>query len=200
MKSIITISVALFMSITFCNAQTQATTNDGKLVLLNEDGSWAYEEKIETKIEPTACDAYISTDVDKVTGKKSTAIKKSIIVSKNGGKKGFGFFLMNSKKSLIMSIKAVGAGGCIDDDAKMNVLFTDGSRLELINNGKFNCKSKFTLYFGGGFGQEKILENFKNKEVEIIRIWTTKSFVEETFTKQQREDLKNTINCLVNAQ
>ncbi len=202
MKSIITITVALFMSLTFCNAQTQATTNDGKLVLLNEDGTWTFDRSTQTatKTEPTTCDAYISTNVDKVTGDKTTSGKKNIIVSKDGGKKGFGFLLMNSKKVLIMSIKAVGASGCIDDDAKMNVLFTDGSRLELVNNGKFNCKSKFTLYFGGSFGKKKEFESFKNKEVEIIRIWTRKSYVEETFTKQQREDLKNTVNCLVNAQ
>lgn len=200
MKTIITTTLTLFFCVTFSFAQTQATTQDGKNVLLKTDGTWELVKTTETETLPTECDAYISTEVDKVTGKSSTAARKSIVVSENGGKKGFGFFLMNSKNTLIMSITAVGASGCIEEDAKMNVLFTDGTRLELVNDGKFNCKSKFTLYFGGSFGGNSELKHFMNKEVEIMRIWTSKSYVEETFTQQQREDLKHTVNCLVSAQ
>lgn len=200
MKTIITTALAVFICVAFCQAQTQATTNDGKSVLLNSDGTWTLADTAKTETLTTECDSYISTEVDKVTGKSSTAAKKTIVVSKDGGKKGFGFFLMNSKNSLIISITVAGASSCIEDDAKMYVLFTDGTRLELINDGKFNCKSKYTQYLGGVFGKDSELELFKHKEIDTIRIWTSKSYVEEGFNKTQREDFKQTVNCLIAAQ
>jgi len=80
----------------------------------------------------------------------------------------------------------------------MNVLFRDGSRIELINDGKFNCDAKFTQYFGGVFGKKKELEMFRTKEVETIRIWTSKSYVEEDFTSEQSKQLLHTVDCLLN--
>lgn len=182
-------------------AQTEATTNQGKKVILNDDGTWKYKENEiiktnENNPSTENCSKYIVTTEDKVTGKTSTASKDMLIVSKNGGKKGFGIFLMKGEKSVIMSIQAVGAGGCIDDKAKMNILFRDGSRLELSNDGKFNCDAKYTLYFGGYFGKKKELEQLKTKEIETMRIWTSKSYVEENFTNDDSKELMESLTCL----
>jgi len=98
---------------------------------------------------------------------------------------------------LIFNIQAVGAGNCIDDDNKMNVLFKDGTRLEFKNNGKFNCDAEFTLYFGGSYGKRQELQSFIKKEVETIRIWTSKSYVEKDFTNKQSQQLMKTIQCLI---
>ena len=167
---------------------------------LNDDGTWKYDTTI--VVEETVnleCSELISTETDKMTGKSSTAAKNTLIVSNDGGKNGFGIFLMNSSSgSIIFSIQAVGAGGCIDDDNKMNILFRDGTRLELVNNGKFNCKSKFTLYFGGSFGKKKQLEMLRTKEIETMRIWTSKSYVEKDFTSEQSKQLMKTVDCLLN--
>ncbi|WP_406844412.1 hypothetical protein [Flavobacterium soyae] len=184
-------------------AQIEATTNDGKKIILNNDGTWKFKESSTKKTNETDattdnCSKYIVTQVDKMTGRSSTSSKKILIVSKDGGKKGFGIFLLKSDKSIILSIQAVGAGGCIDDDGKMNVLFRDGTRLELSNDGKFNCESKYTQYFGGGFAHEEELSLFQTKEIETIRIWTSKSFVEENFTDAQSIELMKSFNCLSN--
>ena len=181
-------------------AQTEATTKDGKKVILNDDGTWKYDTTV--VVEKTVnleCSELISTETDKMTGKSSTAAKKTLIISDDGGKNGFGIFLMNSSSgSIIFSIQAVGAGSCIDDDNKMNILFRDGTRLELVNNGKFNCKAKFTLYFGGSFGKKKQLEMLRTKEIETMRIWTSKSYVEKDFTSEQSKQLMKTVDCLLN--
>jgi hypothetical protein len=200
-KIIFTISILAFTVLsTF--AQTEATTNDEKKVILNDDGTWKYVETSVEKQEPvnsSDCSNYISTEVDKVTGKSTVAAKEMLIVSKDGGKNGFGFIIMKSDRgSIIFSIQAVGAGNCIDDDNKMNVLFRDGTRIELFNDGKFNCDAKYTQYFGGVFGKKKELEMFRTKEVETIRIWTSKSYVEEDFTSEQSKQLLHTVDCLLN--
>jgi len=200
-KLILTISI-LLLAVASTFAQTEATTTDGKKVILNNDGTWEYAK---TKIEKTErtdnsdCSNYISTKVDKVTGSSMTAAKDMLIVSRDGGKTGFGIFVLKSERgSIIFSIQAVGAGNCIDDENKMNILFRDGTRLELINDGKFNCDAKYTQCFGGVFGKKKELEMFRTKEVETMRIWTSKSYVEENFTSDQSKELMNVVNCLLN--
>lgn len=193
--SMLILTLVAFQSI----AQTKATTEDGKKVILNQDGTWKYDDSKEVKDTVSfACSDLIATETDKMTGKTSVASKNTLIISEDGGKTGFGFFLMKGANSIIFSIQAVGAGSCIDDENKMNVLFKDGTRLTLQNDGKFNCDAKFTLYFGGSFGKKKQLEMFRTKEVETIRIWTSKSYVEKDFSAEQSKQLKQTVNCLIN--
>lgn len=184
-------------------AQTEATTKDGKKVILNEDGTWKFTEK-EITINPNTttvydCSNYILTNVDKVTGESRVGAKEILVVSKDGGKKGFGFWMLKGTKgSIIFSIQAVGAGNCIDEDDKMNVLFRDGTRIALTNESDFNCDAKYRQYFGSVFGKKKELEMFKTKEVETIRIWTSDGYVEEDFSPEQSEQLMRTVSCLTN--
>ena len=122
-----------------------------------------------------------------------------LIVSKDGGKKGFRIFITKFGRGRIMfSIKALGAGGCIDDDDKMNVLFRDGTRIALTNDGDFNCDGDYTQYFGGAFQKKKELEMFRTKEIETIRISTSDSYVEEDFSSDQSIELMKTVDCFLN--
>jgi hypothetical protein len=200
-KKILTLTV-LAISTFSLFAQTEATTKDEKKVILNDDGTWKYsEQKIITSQakDNSNCSKYISTEIDKVTGESSIAAKDMLIVSKDGGKKGFGIFIMKSQRgSIIFSIQAVGAGNCIDDDDKMNVLFRDGTRIALTNDSDFNCDAIYTQYFGGVFGKKKELEMFRTKEVETIRIWTSDGYVEEDFTADQSKEFMKTVDCLLN--
>lgn len=193
--------IITFLTITnYVYSQIEATTSEGKKVILNSNGTWKYaDEVIQTKTTEnnSDCSAYISTEVDKVTGKTSVASKDMLVVSQDGGKNGFGIYVMQGSGSTILSIQAVGAGNCIDDDNKMNILFRDGTRLELLNDGKFNCDAKFTLYFGGYGGKKNELEMLRTKEIETMRIWTSKGYVEENFTSQQSKELMSVIDCLL---
>jgi hypothetical protein len=197
MKKIFLIALIALTSVMGGTAQTKATTEDGKKVVLNEDGTWKYESA--TTDTPTTgyeCSDLVFTETDKMTGTSSTSAKETLIISEDGGKSGFGITLLNGSNSLIVSIQAVGAGSCINDDSKMNILFRDGTRLEFVNNGKFNCDAKFTLYLGGSFGKKSQLNLLKTKEIETMRIWTTKSYVEKDFSKDQSVKLKSIISCL----
>jgi len=198
-KSILLPLFALVVS--YISAQTEATTIDGKKVILYENGTWKPAEAtpvVTNENTISDCSKYISKEVDKVTGESSTSSKDMILISSDGEKSGFGIYIFSTAKNeIIFSIQAVGAGNCIDDDNKMNVLFRDGTRLELINDGKFNCDAKYTQYFGGIFGKRKELEMFRTKEVETIRIWTSKGYVEEDFTPDQSKLFIKTIDCLI---
>lgn len=97
--------------------------------------------------------------------------------------------MMNgSSGGLILVIQAVGAGSCIDEGAKINILFDDGSRLELSSNGDFNCKGKATVYFGGSFGKRKELNELKTKKISTMRVWTSDSYVEKDFAQDNKDE------------
>lgn len=198
-KNILTFALIVISNFVLL-AQKEATTKDGEKVILKNDGTWIYDTTVVEKGKiDLECSELISTETDKMTDKSTTSARKTLFISKDGGKTGFGIFLMKSSTGFpIFSIQAIGAGNCINEDDKMNVLFRDGTRLELTNDGKFNCKAKFKLYFGDVFGKEEQFEMFRTKEVEIMRVWTTKGYVERDFTIEQSNQLMKTIDCLMN--
>ena len=201
-KMMLTLGLA-FIATLGLYAQTEATTKEGKKVILDEDGTWKYVETSSgdtnrTKDSTLNCDCskLVSTNTDKVTGKSTIGSKNIILVLDNEGKTGFSFYFLKSKNTLIFSTKAVGSGNCIDDDDKMLILFKDGTRTTIYNDADFNCKAKFTIYFGGSFGKKKQLELLKTKEIETIRVWTSQSYVQRDLTPKQSKELMNTIKCL----
>lgn len=200
MKTILLTSIQIFCLLSFSLAQTQATTKDGREVVLNSDGTWKYVESNGSSNGSVSleCSELVSSKVDKMTGETSVSASEAIIVS-DDGKEGIAIYLLQGNPGgarLIFILKAIGAGNCIDDDDKMNVLFSDGSRLEIENDGDFNCDAEFTVYFGGVFGKKREWTMLKEKRIESMRVWTTKGYVEEDFTEDQGEIVKATINCL----
>ncbi|TVZ14012.1 hypothetical protein [Maribacter sp. MAR_2009_72] len=192
-------TIILFLFLTkFSFSQINATTEKGEVVVLNDDGTWQYKiiENVDTTKFSLECADLIETSEDKMTGKSSTTSKETLIISDDGGKNGFGIFALNGASSTILVLQEVGAGSCIDDDNKVNILFRDGSRLEIYNDGKFNCDAKMTLYFGGIFGKKKQLKELASKEIETMRVWTSKSYVEKDFSSNQSKQLMNTLKCL----
>jgi len=195
MKSTLSTLLALIVTTTICFGQIKAITEAGKGVILNEDGTWEYYAVI-VKPFSLECSDLIITKTDKVTGNVSTGSSETLIVSQDGSETGFGIYLFKSRKTLVWSMTAFGAGSCIDDDDKMNVLFTDGTRVTMFNDTKFNCDANFTLYFGSSFGKKKELEMFKTKKVETMRVWTSDGYVEQDFDQDQAMQLMKTLDCL----
>lgn len=202
MKSnfILTLTLVTFLGIASnANAQDQVgVLENGKKIIVKSDGTWIYSESTnEIKNDTSDCDNWIITETDKMEGTTSTHAKKNLIVSDDGGKTGFGILLMRHTNNIIvLSIQAVGASSCIDEGAKINILFADGSRLLLNNQSNFNCKGKSTVYFGGLFGNKSELKELRVKKIQTMRVWTSDSFVEKDFTVEDQNEFFNVINCL----
>ncbi len=202
MKTILLTVLIFSISFVLVHAQIEATTIDGKKVILNDNGTWNYitpKSPVESTIE-YECSDLVSTHTDKMTGESYLAPKQTILVSKDVGKTGIGIDFMQSDNMLILMIQAIGAGRCIDDDDKMNVLFRDGTRLELENDGDFNCENEFTLYFGGVFGKREEMSLLQKKEIESMRIWTKDGFVERDFSSIQSQKFMQIVDCLVKSE
>lgn len=192
---LITTSARLF-------AQQEATTTSGEKVVLYENGTWKYKDKAPDTLSTESntkdsidCDLLLPTSVDKVTG-KSMHTSDLLIVSKDQGKTGFGFMVaVINDNTIYFYINAVGGDACIDEDAKINILFTDGTRAEFNSNNDFNCDKEASLFMGSLFYNRMYAVMLAQKKVEIMRIRTGDKYVEEEFTAEQAETLRSYFEC-----
>jgi hypothetical protein len=207
MKHLIILAIALALTTTMAAQNITATTEDNRKVTLNADGTWQYvavdtakQEVVEKKkLDPYDCSNWIKTTEDNVSGTKTTIIKDYLIISNDGGKTGFGISLYTfDSRTFVFTTKAIGASACIKESAKINILFTDGSRIELTTDGKFNCKNDATVLFGEGLGKPKalLLSQLKEKSIATMRVWTEDGYVQQDFDQTQAEHFKNALNCL----
>lgn len=198
----ITLCLILFFKLAIAFGQIEATTKEGKAVILNTDGTWKYAEEGKKAAENATastisyeCKDIITDKVDKMTGESTRMMKEGILVSEDN-ENGFGIIAFEASGAVILKIIAAGAGSCIEDAAEMNILFRDGTRLKMVNSGKFNCEGVFTVYFGGGFGRKKELEILRSREIETLRVWTSKSYVEKDLSSENSKMLMASLGCL----
>jgi len=140
------------------------------------------------------CDM-LDVHYDKMEDKSTKTIKKRIAISASGDK---GFVIDFLKPSiLIWSIDVVGGPSkCIEKNAKLQVLFDDDTRLTMTNVNDFNCKGSFVIYFGGNFGNEYNLIQFRTKKIKTMRVYTSSGYVQEDLSDEIATKLMNTFDCI----
>lgn len=150
------------------------------------------------------CEAFIRINLDSARGIYSLTSKEDIVISKNG-KDEIKFVLLEIDKVVIIHIDALGGGDCIDETNKIHITFRDGTKLDMPNNGRFNCDGEFTLFFNGGYGNRKELNILRTKEIEYVKVETRKSlidknrknFVEANVPPEKSKLIMQTLDCLV---
>lgn len=197
-KIIITLFLVMTTMIGLYGQRLEAARDDGKEVILNSTGTWKYVKvKKKAVLNPSDSNNWIITKTDDATGKNISISKNTLIISSDSGESGFGIFMMKeSANSLILVIHVVGAGSCIDKGDKINILFTDGSKMELPSESDFNCKGSAKVYFHGRFGKKDQLNQLKSKKIKTMRVWTRDTWLEKDFTLENQDEFLNVINCL----
>jgi hypothetical protein len=91
-------------------------------------------------------------------------------------------------------------GRCFTEEDKITLVFKDGNRYMVGNDGKANCDGIYKLMFLGNYGKETILEAMQKSELYALRInsATSKGFVEETFEQDASLRFKGAVNCILN--
>ncbi len=186
-------------------ADTRAMTADGRTVILRDDGTWVFEGLVGASqapptpppAEPSCSDSLIK-HTDKVSGQ--SYISSEIIVVSTDEKTGMSLHAFSqypySENGVIWTINMVGGPTCIDDDDKMNILFKDGTRLELENDSKFNCDGKFTVYFGGVFGKKAEKTELATKDIATLRVWGRGDYLQRDLTDAQAKTFRRAMACL----
>ncbi len=196
--------IILFFSFNF-NVISQIhtlKTKDGKQVNLFEDGTWKYlDEPINKKdnLKDFDCNQYIVTKEDKVTGDVYKEIKE-VIKIRDGKENNYleinFLHIINENKIIGMYIKLKGNTYCINNNSKLNILFKDGTRLELLSENDFNCKGEFTIYFGDYYLSNQNLLELINKDIDVIRVWAEDGYLEKKFTIKNSNIFRNILKCM----
>jgi hypothetical protein len=143
------------------------------------------------------CAKLVIQKTDRVTGNQSRAMSEPILVSKDDSK-GIILNIYESKQGQItFYIKPVGASNCIEEGQKVNILFRDGTRTELLNASSFNCDGDIFIFMGGAYFGTKKWKELAAKEIEVMRVWTKDGYVEEEFTEENSRNLKQAFNCFL---
>lgn len=150
------------------------------------------------KTDSLKCESLITETNDKVSGNKFINSTKKILISKDK-KNGIAIMIMSpasgeTKGAMIIVIDVLGSSPCISEEQKMNVLFRDGTRLEL-KNGNTNCSGRFNVYFGGDFKLSPKYKELSTKEIETIRVWTTNGAIQEDLSNSDSKKLMKTFRC-----
>jgi hypothetical protein len=208
MKKLLPVLFLFVLSATaaFGQSAINATTEDGKKVILKADKTWDFLPTPKplanagSTAAASSCAVLTRRQTDRMSGLTSVIATRKIIVSSDG-KTGFAIELMSSEDFIVVSISAVGTAGtgCIDKGSDIAVLFTDGTRLKLSNVEKFNCDGEATLYFGGVFGNLEAMDALSYKNIKALRVSTMKGFVEKDFTITNAVDFTGQLNCLISS-
>jgi uncharacterized protein YkvS len=191
-QKILTAGLLLFSALAF--SQTEATTKDGKKVILNSNGTWLYAD----------CAALLKTE--NYSGQTMTSNKESIKISADGGKTGLKISLIKGS-AIILNFGIIEAEvKCIRAEAPMVIEFTDGTKTTVNHMSKLSCEGNFSVYFSSALGNVKQLEMLKTKKIKKVTIEYTdtekgvivKQNDEFVFGTAQADAFVNVLQCLSN--
>lgn len=169
----------LLASIALIYGQNQeATTNDGKKVILKNDGTWEYAAKevkaeiIKSDVDLSDC-KYWKNEVDEFTGDVKKYTKSQRI-----GKSKYYYLNMELRRfddSYLIFARYTGDLGCVSSDSYIMVKLENGETIKLINFGDIDCGDNAPMYF------DLSKENFNkliNSPVDKIRVSGTEYYAD----------------------
>lgn len=157
MKKILLSASFLFTLCAF--SQTEATTKDGKKVILNSNGTWMYAE----------CASLLKTE--NVGGKMMTSSKDVINVPATDNSPGILISLIKGSQSVIFNFATAGKDlYCVNKDAPMVVTFTDNSTVIIKHMSDLNCKGNFSFFLGETLGNKDLLDKIISKQIKKVVI------------------------------
>lgn len=188
------LSVGFLLVSIMAYSQTEATTKDGKKVILNSNGTWLYAD----------CAGLLKTET--YSGKTMTSNKDNIKVSADGGKTGLNISLIKGSAIILNFGIIESVAKCVKEEAPMIIEFTDGNKTTVNHMSKLSCEGNFSVYFSSEIGNIKQLEILKTKKIKKVTIEYTdtengvivKQNEEFVFGTTQADAFLNVLQCLSN--
>lgn len=190
---LITASLLFLSAIAY--SQTEATTKDGKKVILNKDMTWTYAD----------CSALTETKTY-AGGKVMTSSKEIFRVSADG-KTGIDISILKGTGTTIFNFASISKDiKCVNNDAPGTIEFTDGSKIAIKHMSDLNCKGNFSCFLGSAVGTETEAKALQNKKIKKITLEYSKTENDKlvqskedfNVTPVQADSILKTIQCLYN--
>jgi hypothetical protein len=98
--------------------------------------------------------------------------------------------------TVALTIHSVGAGACVNDGDKVELVFTDSAKLELANMAKFNCQAESSIYFNSALNNADQLQILAEKQIARITVWTKKKNLTRNVSDQTSTEIRELFSCL----
>ncbi|MEM8893237.1 MAG: hypothetical protein AAGC88_01590 [Bacteroidota bacterium] len=182
--------LSLLISLSFSGlSQMRATTEDGRAVLLLRDGTWRFANAAEAPA------SYDCNDLTQVEGSNAAAQKPLKIQGKNGGS--VSLYPKKGGKYVTMILATEGDESCMITGSVVNLMFRDGTQMDMKNSGENNCDGRGLLTMGTNDKSNQLLTMLKTKELSSIRVWNKTSSILATLDPEQSKLMLNTVWCLL---
>lgn len=201
-------------------AQTEeATTETGKKVILYPDGTWKLKpssvndpavevktkpgkkDKPKNEVLPVTLDGDCGNLFESVKDKNNTVVirtKNFLVVTRPEDRSEIDVSMQKGAKGIIsISFRTGTSSECIGEGNRISIVFTDDSKMELINDGSANCRGESVSYFSGPYGKKKQLQELKEKKIKSVKIWTQQSSVTQEFSADNQEEFRKLVNCII---
>jgi len=179
-------------------AQEDVLLKDGKVATLLANGTWKYKDVTkESKPLDWKCEHLVMKITDPTTKKSFNALKHPIAVSNNGTggisidlyEISEGFYIMKATSATVWNVTKY---------AGMDIVFTDGTKMEVAHNGKPNQKGKIIKHLGpasGSYGKGHF-EQLTTKHVKSITLLCGSLKETQVFDENMSDQLFKALQCI----
>lgn len=143
------------------------------------------------------CDEIIGPVQDYIFGQHFQALKEPLELVDVNTQRHFAISVAKSEKgSIVLYIKALGDGNCIQRGADIALLFQDEDILTLNFIGHVGCDDLLMSFFGGIWRKQPELEKLKSKLPQSLQMKYQNSFVELKFPIKKAQAFRSAFRCL----
>lgn len=166
------------------NAQTKATTENGKAVILYNDGIWSEEitdinncKELIKEVTTNKTKGFMSVKPIKISNKKT-----SLTIE----------FIKNENVTVI-DMKVVGSDICFGPKDIAIFTILDGTEIKLpYSSSVASCKGDFTIFIGDVFKNQELTEKLSTDKIKTIQLKTHHFDVKEF----ESNLFQNSLKCL----
>lgn len=165
------------------SAQTKATTEDGRKIIVFEDGTWTEQ------LTEMHCDKLIK----KITTTKTSGLMSVNPIKLFDGNNTMEIDLIKNEEITVFNMRVNGNNICFGQKDIVTFNIIDGSEIKLnYTSSVANCKGEFSIFFGETFKNLEPLNDLINSKLKSIAIKSYKFNISE----YDSDLLKNTLKCL----
>lgn len=194
------LALAAFALSASAYSQTEATTKEGKKVILNTDETWKYASATGPSVND--CSLYVK-DATSADG-RVTVSGKSFIKVPNNGVNGLEILMMKNNGAVSLNFgRLVKDPICVKEGANMTVYLKNGATLKLKHMAKLNCDGDFIVFLGKNLGTDKELATISEAKISKVVIEysevdngkITAMPQEIAFTDAESDKIYQTLKC-----
>lgn len=177
--------IIIIFSSSQLKSQTKATTEEGKSVLLYDNGTWAEQF---SNVETVDCEKLIK----EVSTTKTTGLMSVNPIRIESKKTSLTIELLKNENVIVVTMQLDQKDVCITPRDKIILVTKDGNEITLPSPTLENCKGEYTLFISKPWKNDELTETLSKSNLKSIQL---KTYHFDMGDYQSRL-FKKTISCL----